>query len=176
MKMMHIEDKNVHVEDGRFIIDNPFTAEISASELAVKLSDAIAEYKPGDSGVSYLALVRTDIVPESIEAGYMISPLLKTSKYILSRMENYTYPVHRGARLKFSKEQIAEQTARTEETLIVFLVNMDSGETAITLAIDIDTGAIEVNSLELDIDENDARELLRVINRILGANINDFYT
>lgn len=176
MHMMHIEDKNVRKENGRFIIDNPFTAEISASELAVKLGNAISEYNPNDSGVSYIALVRSDIVPDTIEAGFRISPLFQQSKAILSRMESYSYPVLRGARLEFSREQITEETAKIEDTLIVYLVNMDSGETAVTLTIDMDTGAVGVNSMELDIDESDARELLRILNRILAANINEFYT
>ena len=174
MNMMHIENKNVQFKDGRFVIDDPFTAGIPVSSLIEKLDRAVSIHKPTDTGVSYLALVRTDVVPYETEHGYKISPLFDTNKHVLARMESYHYPVEKGLPIVLSKEQITKDEADTEGTLIVFIVDMDSGETVVTLSLEIE-GSYEVNSTSLDIDEGAAKELLRILRRIICSHKTDFY-
>lgn len=173
MNMMHIENKNVRVANGRFIIDEPYTAEIPVSSLVSRLEAAVSAYNPADTGVSCLAVVRTDIVPFDIEAGYKISPLFETSKYVLSRMDSYDYPIDANLPREISKEQITQEEAEREDTLIVFIVNMDTGETMVTLSLDRD--GYKVNSTSLDIDEGEVRELLRTLRRIVCSDITEFY-
>ena len=167
----HYEDYFIQYMNGRFVLNSPEISGIKLDDLGYYLKSAIDWYKPGDSQVSYVALVYTDV------HGKKISPLLKERKNTLARIEGYSYPdIKKWMDVKYSKVQLTKSEMNRELVLTVYLVNMDTGETALTLRLNTKNGMYRIEDDRfLNIDADDARALYKIIKRITDARYSDFH-